>query len=170
MIKDIQGDRQCSGIGIYWSRLSWARSFTWALKISTNTASNYTAINKPVAPVQMRKPKRVHTRDGAIARRLNNCSLEPSPRGPAGGTGMLCPPLTGGSRHGSAQPFPAQALNHKCLNSGKINVFAPLPHLPEDDDLHCNSNSELIQVHNPENHSISVLIRFGNSPCPGSNT
>lgn len=54
------------------------------MKISTNPPSNYTAINKPVAHVQMRKPKRVHTGDGAIARRLSNCSLEPYPEGPCG--------------------------------------------------------------------------------------
>lgn len=32
----------------------------------------------------MRKPKRVHTGDGAIARRLSNCSLEPYPEAPCG--------------------------------------------------------------------------------------
>lgn len=82
VIKDIQGERQYTGIGIYRSRLNRAGSFTWALKNSTNTASNYTTINKPVAHVQMRNPNSVCTGDTAIARRLDNRSPEPDYEGP----------------------------------------------------------------------------------------
>lgn len=82
VIKDVQGERKYTGIGIYRSRLSGAGSFTWALKNSTNTASNYTAINKPVAHVQMRKSNGVCTGDTAIARRLGNHSPEPDFEGP----------------------------------------------------------------------------------------
>lgn len=52
--ENIQGERQYTGIGIYRGRLSGVGSFTRALKNSTNTASNYTTINKPAAQVQMR--------------------------------------------------------------------------------------------------------------------
>lgn len=52
--ENIQGERQYIAIGIYRGRLGGVGSFTRALKNSTNTASNYTTINKAAAQVQMR--------------------------------------------------------------------------------------------------------------------
>lgn len=130
MIKDIQGDRKYSAIGIYWSRLSWAGSFTWALKNSTNTASNYTAINKPVAHVQMRKPRRVHMGDTAIARRLDNCSSEPDFKGLRGWNRDVVSIMGTMKQLWLCTALPIltcyiQTQRNKCPNSAKKACFQP---------------------------------------------
>lgn len=147
--KDIQGERQYTGIGIYRSRLSGAGSFTCALKNSTNTASNYATVNKPVAYVQMRMPNRVCTGDTAIARRLDNRSLEPDSEGPCGWNRDAVSIM--GRRK---QMLPCTALppltcctqiqNDKCLNSGKKGCFQSY------------ANTALVQVADHENQSTSV--------------
>jgi len=127
--KDIQGERQYTGIGIYHRRLSGAGSFTWGLKNNSNTASNYTAINKPVAHVQTRTPNRVCTGDDtAIAGRLDTRSPEPNFEGPCGWNRDAIPII--GRRQ---QVLPCTALpqftcctqiqKKKCLHSEKKGCF-----------------------------------------------
>lgn len=99
-VENIQVERQYTKIGIYRGRLSEARSFTRALKNSTNTASNYTTINNPAAHAQMRHL----TECAQQIQQLPGESILEGPRGNRG-TGMLSPAQEERSMCCPAQPF-----------------------------------------------------------------
>lgn len=120
----------------------------------------------------MRKPRRVHTGDTAIARRLDNCSSEPDFKGLRGWNRDVVS-ITGTMKQlwlCTALPILTcyiQTQRNKCPNSAKKHAFNPLSHLPED-DLQCQAHTELVQVPSPKNHSTSVLTVYCNLSYLGS--